>query len=97
MGMILGHRLAHDAGRLFEGAVRTQADLVHGVENAALYRLEAVPHVGQGPIYDDVHRKVEVGAAHLLLKPDRDDLAFLKLHRHNISHLHVVARLVYQL
>ena len=36
-------------------------------------RLEAVAHVGQGPLHDDPHGVLQEGALHLLLDLDRLD------------------------
>jgi hypothetical protein len=48
---------------------------VHRVEHAAVHRLQAVAHVGEGPADDHAHRVVEVGRAHLLLEAARLDVA----------------------
>ena len=47
--------------------------VVHAPEDAAVHRLEAVAHVGQGAGDDDRHGVVEEGALHLLLDLDRLD------------------------
>src|SRR5207253_4612671 len=49
------------------GAAR-RAGSMHGVEDAALHRLEPVTHVGQSPADDDGHRVLHVGGLHLLLE-----------------------------
>jgi hypothetical protein len=41
---------------------RRQAELAHGVGDAALHRLQAVSQVRQRAIEDHVHRVIEVGA-----------------------------------
>lgn len=38
-----------------EGLVVLQAQLVHGVQDAAVHRFEAVPHIRQRPAHDDRH------------------------------------------
>ncbi len=70
VGMVLAQDLADDAGALFVGLVGPQAQVVHGVQDAAVDRLEAVAHVGQGAGDDDAHGVVEVGALHLLVDVD---------------------------
>ena len=53
------------------GVLWPEAHLVHGVEDAALHRLEAVADVGQRASDDDAHGVVEVGLAHLVLDAAR--------------------------
>ena len=57
-------------GRSCGGLVVAQAHLVHGVEDAALHRLEAVAHVGQGARGDDAHGVVQIRRAHRLVDID---------------------------
>ena len=73
--VVVTHDVADDAGALDVAAVRPEAAVEHGVEDLAVHRLEAVPHVGQRPADDDAHRVVEVRALHLDLEPDRLDAA----------------------
>ena len=51
-----------------------QAHLLHGVENAAMHRLQSVTHVGQRAADDDRHRIVEIRPAHLVFNVDRLDV-----------------------
>ena len=51
--MKLSHHIADDARRLHMAAVGTQPHLRHLIEDAALYRLEAVTSIRQGPRVDD--------------------------------------------
>ena len=60
------HRLADDARALARRGRRPEAEVVHGDEDAALRRLEAVAHVGQGAADDDRHGVVEVAVLHLV-------------------------------
>ena len=71
MGMVLTHDLADDARRFAIGAVPVVAAVLHGVEDAAVHRLQPVAHVGQRSRHDHAHRVIEVGALHLLLDADR--------------------------
>jgi hypothetical protein len=84
VGMVLAQDLADDAGGLFVGGAGVQAQFVHGVEDAPLDRLEAVPDVGQRPRHDDAHRVVQVRAAHLVFYGDGLDGADL----HNLYFSH---------
>jgi hypothetical protein len=52
MGVVLAHRLSDDAGRFLVGPVVAQAHVVHGVQNAPLYRFEPVLDPGQRPVGD---------------------------------------------
>ena len=67
------HDVAHDAGALDVAAVRAQPHLVHLVEDAPLYRLEAVA-VRERAGVDDAVGVLQVGAAHLLGDVDVDDV-----------------------
>ncbi len=64
------HDLAHDLGALAVRPVGTLPVVEHGVEDPAMYRLESVAHVGQGPGDDDGHGVLEERALHLLLDLD---------------------------
>ncbi len=70
--VILTHHVADDARRLHVLAVRQVAVLVHGVQDAAMHRLQAVARIRQGPADDHAHRVGQVGLAHLV--GDRDGL-----------------------
>ena len=48
----------------------SKAHLLHGVENAAMHRLQSVAHVGQRAADDHRHRIVEIRPAHLLFNVD---------------------------
>ncbi len=66
MGVVAAQHVAHAGGRLLEGLVRGQVVLIHGVENAPVDRLQAVPHVGQRPAHDDAHSVLDVALLHLV-------------------------------
>ncbi len=73
--VVVTHDVTDDAGALDVAAVGPEAGVEHGVEDLAVHRLEAVPHVRQRPADDDAHRVVEVRALHLDLEADRLDPA----------------------
>ena len=72
--MVFTHHLADNAGAFPRRAVRAQALLAHGVNDAALHGLEAVPHVGESAANNDRHRVVEIRLAHLVLDVDRSNV-----------------------
>ena len=74
VGVVPAQHVAHAGGGLLEGLVGGEAVLVHGVEDPAVDRLEAVPHVRQGPALDDAHGVFNVGFLHLRHQEGRDDL-----------------------
>ena len=73
MGMIFTHGIAHDTRRLTVRLVRAQVQLAHGVQDAALYRLETVTHIRQRTRRDDTHRVIDVVLAHGPFQIDRFD------------------------
>ena len=62
--MIFTHGIAHDTRAFPVGPVIANAQLIHIIERPALHRLEAVPHIGKGPGYDDAHGIVDEGLLH---------------------------------
>ena len=70
VGVVVPHDLADNLGGLAVGPVRRQAHFVHAVENTAMNRLEAVPHVGECPADDDAHRITQIRRAHLVFDGD---------------------------
>jgi len=74
MGMVDTHSLADDFGALGVLLVVLQAHLAHGVEHAAMHRLEAVAGVGERAPDDYRHRVVEIRAAHLLFDVDGNEI-----------------------
>ena len=70
MRMVLAHDFADDAGALARGAVGLKAHLLHGVQNAAVHRLQSVADVGQSAADDHRHRIVEIRLPHLLFNVD---------------------------
>ena len=68
--VILLQTLADHAGALHVLAVVQHAHVVHGVQNAAMHRLQSVAHIGQRAPDDDRHRIVEIRTPHLLFNVD---------------------------
>ncbi|MNV84705.1 hypothetical protein D3C71_1785980 [compost metagenome] len=54
MGMIVAHYVPDGLRRLPVSLVRRVAGIIHGVQNAALYGLQPVAHVGDGPVLNDI-------------------------------------------
>ncbi len=75
VGMELADHVAHDARALLESAGRVEAQLAHGVEQAALDGLQAVPDVGQRARGDGRERVGEVALGEGVLEIDGADLA----------------------
>ena len=69
--VIFTQNVADNARALAERLVGGDAQLMHGVENAAVHRLEAVAHVRQGARDDDRHRVGDEGLLHLLFQVNR--------------------------
>ena len=53
-------------GGLAVGVAGIIATLMHGVKDAAVDRLQSVPHVGQGPAHDDGHGIFNIGFLHFV-------------------------------
>ncbi len=74
MGVVLTQHFTDDTGALFVGLVVCKTQIaVHRIENAAMDRLQAVAHVGQGPGDDYAHCVVEVGVLHGMGDVNRHD------------------------
>ena len=71
MRVILTHDFADRPRRLLVRAARNDVCLVHGVEDAAVHRLEAVAHVRKRAGHDDGHGVLQEGGLHLLCHLDR--------------------------
>ena len=63
--VIVAEHVAHDDGRFAEFRRGSQTLFMHGVQDAAMHRLQPVAHVGQGAGRDDGHGVVQVRLAHL--------------------------------
>jgi len=57
----LAEHVTNGTRRLLVLGVCVQAQLTHGVDNAPLYRFQAVADMRQGTVHDHVHGVVEVG------------------------------------
>ncbi len=94
--MVFAQHVADAGGRLLEGLVGGQAAFVHGVQNAPVYRLQAVPDIGQCPSHDDGHGVFDVGLFHFVhqvalgdhLVGETDVLRFVASVMCQIRHLH---------
>ena len=64
--VVLTDNFADRPSRLLVRAVGEDARLVHGVQDAAVNRLQAVADVRQGARRDDRHRVLDEGLAHLV-------------------------------
>src|SRR5579859_3521858 len=69
--VILAEDVADDRGALLVRPSRHQAELVHRVENPAVYRFQAVAHIGQRALDDHAHRIVEEGFLQLVFDEAR--------------------------
>ncbi len=61
--VILADHVADHAGALLEGAVGVEPQLAHGIEQAAMHRLQAVAHIGQRARHDGRQRIGQVTLA----------------------------------
>ncbi len=61
MRMVFTDDITDDAGGFFIRFVPVVSQLVHGKENPAMYRLEAVPNIRKGSADDDAHGIIEIG------------------------------------
>ena len=64
--VVLADDVADGTGGLHMRTVRRVAGLVHGVQDAAMDRLQAVAHIGQGTADDDAHGILQERRSHLL-------------------------------
>ena len=69
--VVLTHDFTDDRGALAIRGASGEAHLAHGVEDAAVDRLEAVTHVWKGAGHDHAHGVIEVAGAHLVFNADR--------------------------
>ena len=71
--VVLADHVADGTRRLHVRSVGRVAALVHGVEDAAVHRLQTVAHVGKRARDDDAHRVFEERRLHLLAQVGRAD------------------------
>ena len=76
--VITTQHVAHGGGRFAERLVAGQVILIHGVHDAALTRLHAVAHVGQGAGHDDGHGVFDEGLLHPFFHVDIFDALIRK-------------------
>ena len=72
--MIPAEHVADAGGGFFEGLVRGQVVLVHGVEDAPVHGLETVAHIRQRTSDDDGHGILDVRGLHLMDELALNDL-----------------------
>ena len=77
--MVFGQHIADDVGGFFVRFVRCETGLVHGIENAAMHRLESVADVRQSTAGDNAHRIVDEGILHFVFQNSWQDLAMGKV------------------
>ena len=73
--MELAQHLTGNPGALSELGARTNAHIVHGVEDPSLHRLQSVPDVGERPRHDHAHGVGQVRSPHLVC--DAESVALL--------------------
>ena len=77
--VVLAEHVADRAGGLLVLGRRAQPQLAHGVDDAALHRLQPVADERQGPVHDDVHGIIEVGGPDEIRQRDLLDLGFHRM------------------
>ena len=73
--VVFAEDITHYARGFFVGFVPVVAGFVHGVEDAAVHRFEAVTDIGEGAADDDAHGVVQIGAFHPRFKADGGEVA----------------------
>jgi hypothetical protein len=63
MGMEFADHVADDAGAFFEPGGGIESQLLHGVEQPAMHRLQPVPRIGEGACHDGGKRVGEITLA----------------------------------
>ena len=66
--MVFAEHVADGARRLHELGRGGEVQFGHRVDDAPLHRLQAVAHMGQGALADDVHGVVQIGALGVLVQ-----------------------------
>ena len=80
MRVVLTEDFTDDARRLLVRLARSHARFLHGIEDAAMHRLQAVAHIRQGASDNDAHGVVDIGILHLAREIYRNDLPLAKIH-----------------
>jgi hypothetical protein len=68
--VVLTEHFTNDTRALFVRAGGGKPHVVHGIEDAAMHRLQPIAGVGQRARHDHAHGVVEIGGAHLLFDED---------------------------
>src|SRR5690606_32576975 len=71
--MVFTDHVTDDTGRFLVGLVPVVAKLMHGKQDATVYRLEAVPYIRQCPADDHAHGVIEIGLFQFVFDIDRGD------------------------
>ena len=69
--------LTHDTGGFLVGCVGTQSQLLHGIQYAAVDRLQAIACVGKGAGDDHAHRIIQIRITHLGIDINLLDISVL--------------------
>ena len=73
MGVVLTKHLTHHTSALSVGPITGQPELVHGIQNPPVHRLESISSVGQRTPNDHAHRVLQIGARHFVAQICLDD------------------------
>ena len=84
MWVVVAHDITDDTGGLRKVAIGAVAAVVHCVQDAAMYGLETIAHIGERTRNNDTHGVVEIGPRHFHLQVDRLDTA---THGHFFDHI----------
>ncbi len=84
MRVITLQNLTNGTGTFAKLLGRLQAHLVHRVQDAPMYRLQAIAHIGQRATHDHTHRVIEIGCGHFI----NDTYRFYIAEFHKTAHPH---------
>jgi len=84
VGVVGAQHGTNGVGGLAVGVAGIVATLMHGVKDAAVDRLQAVPHVRQGTGHDDRHGVIQKGCLDLFLDIPNDHLGTAARYHHII-------------
>ena len=82
--VVFTEHIADDTGGFAIRTVIVITVFIHGINNAAVYRFQAVADIRQRARNDDAHGIVEVRAAHFLGNRNRRNVFAVFLYRHNL-------------
>ena len=66
MGMVLTQNITDTGSGLLKRLIRSQTALIHGVEDSAVYGLQAISHIRQSAANDDAHGVFNIGFFHFI-------------------------------